>query len=70
MHYKNGREVKIGDRVVGLENGVPKAGIVVETLPGSDACNIAIVPLPDYICCSHQSKEFLHVEDAFVRAHQ
>ena len=68
MHYKNGREVKVGDRVVGLINGMPKAGIVIETLPDSDACNIALVPAPDYASCSYQSKEFLHAEDAFPAA--
>ncbi|MGC4016139.1 MAG: hypothetical protein QM755_16690 [Luteolibacter sp.] len=63
MHYKNGREVKVGDRVVGILNGLPKAGIVIDTLPGSTACNIAIVPCPEYVSCSYQSKEFLHADD-------
>jgi len=63
MHYKNGREVKVGDRVVGILNGLPKAGIVVDTVPGSTACNIAIVPCPEYVSCSYQSKDFLHAED-------
>lgn len=64
MHYKNGREVKVGDRVIGRHNGLPKVGIVVQTLPGSDACNIALVPCPDYLNCGYQSKDFLHVDDA------
>ena len=63
MHYKNGREVKVGDRVIGMENGLPKAGIVIETVPGSTACNIALVPCPDYVSCHYQSKNFLHVDD-------
>ena len=63
MHYKNGREAKVGDKVVGIINGVPKAGIVAQTLPASDACNIAIVPLPEYLSCSWQSKDFLHADD-------
>lgn len=63
MHYKNGREVKIGDRVVGVSCGMPKSGMVAATVPGSTACNIAVVPLPDYLSCSHQSKDFLHVDD-------
>lgn len=65
MHYANGREVKLGDKVVGHDgNGTPISGIVAATVPGSDACNIAVVPLPSYLSCSQQSKFFLHVEDA------
>jgi hypothetical protein len=63
MHYKNGREVKIGDRVIGFQNGLPKAGIVIATVPESTACNIGIVPCPDYISCGYQSKDFLHADD-------
>jgi len=63
MHYKNGRSVKVGDRVIGIHNGLPKAGIVIDTVPGSTACNIAIVPCPEYVSCSYQSKDFLHMED-------
>ncbi|HMJ06375.1 MAG TPA: hypothetical protein VK474_09000 [Chthoniobacterales bacterium] len=66
MHYKNGREVKVGDRVVGLHNGLPKAGIVIETA-NSDACNIALVPCPEYVSCGYQSKDFLHVDDALPK---
>jgi hypothetical protein len=63
MHYKNGRSVKVGDRVIGFHNGLPKAGIVIDTIPGSTTCNIAIVPCPEYVGCSFQSKDFLHAED-------
>jgi len=68
MHYKNGREVKVGDKVVGRgHNGNPISGIVIEHNAQSDACNIAIVPCPDYISCSLMSKEFLHVDDALPK---
>lgn len=67
MHYKNGREVKIGDRVVGRHNDLPKVGIVVELLPASDSCNMALVPVPDYMSCGYQSKDFLHVDDALPK---
>jgi hypothetical protein len=63
MHYQNGRQVKVGDRVIGFHNGLPKAGVVIDTLPGSTACNIAIVPLPEYVSCGYQSKDFLHADD-------
>ncbi len=45
MHYANGKEVKPGDRVVGVDCcGEPVAGIVTTTIAESDTCNIYIVP--------------------------
>lgn len=66
MHYRNGREVKVGDSVVGKNHdGTPISGIVAKTLPGSDACNIAIVPVPvGGVYYSHISGQFLHIDDA------
>ena len=46
MHYKNGREAKVGDRVVVLNNGKPMGGILVEANPGSTSCNGRVVPEP------------------------
>lgn len=46
MHYKNGREAKIGDRVVGKDiGGNPIAGMLVAAYPSSDTCNGSIVPI-------------------------
>lgn len=68
MHYKNGREAKVGDKVVGHDgNGLPISGIVAAGIPGADACNICVVPLPPYLSCSQQSKLFLHIDDAFPK---
>lgn len=65
MHYANGREVQIGDKVVGRNsNGQPVSGIVIAK-NASETCNIAVVPLPPYACCSDNAKNFLHVDDAF-----
>jgi hypothetical protein len=67
MHYKNGREAKIGDKVVGRNsNGLPVAGIVIDR-NASEACNIAVIPLPPYACCSDAAANFLHVDDARFR---
>jgi hypothetical protein len=45
--------------------GNPMAGIVVDRL-ANDSCNLAVIPLPAYVICSYQSKNFLHVEDVFL----
>lgn len=44
MHYKNGREAKLGDKVVGKDpNGNAIGGILVSAYPGSETCNGNIV---------------------------
>ena len=44
MHYANGTEAKVGDRIVGKDaSGVPIGGIVVTTMEGSDRCNLDVV---------------------------
>lgn len=44
MHYKNGREAKLGDKVVGKDcNGNPVGGILVSGYPGSTTCNGYVV---------------------------
>lgn len=43
MHYKNGREAKAGDPVVGRDtNKALVAGVVVGGYPEADACNIYV----------------------------
>lgn len=64
MHYKNGREAKVGDRVVVPNNGKPFIGLLTEANAGSDTCNGRVLPLPvnneHYVTL----KDVLHVEDA------
>ena len=44
MHYKNGREAKLGDKVVGKDcNGHAVGGILVEAYPEATSCNGYIV---------------------------
>jgi hypothetical protein len=68
MHYKNGREVKIGDQVVGKDwQGNALAGIVVKTAPGAETCNIGVIPVPtNGGIPSYNAGEFLHIEDALM----
>jgi hypothetical protein len=47
MHYKNGREAKVGDPVIGTGYNIKGviAGIVAGLTPGSDTCNIRVLTL-------------------------
>lgn len=44
MHYKNGREAKVGDPVVGTCFNTPHkvAGTLVSLTPGTDACSAMV----------------------------
>jgi hypothetical protein len=64
MHYKNGREVKLGDQVVGKDcAGNIQSGTVIKATAGSDTCNLVIVP-PGTPALYATAKECLHVDDA------
>lgn len=62
MHYKNGREAKLGDRVL-VGGPHPYVGVVVEAQAGADTCNLRIVPCPLRILEYATAKECLHVDD-------
>ncbi len=66
MHYKNGREAKIGDRVVVPNNGQPFIGMLTQATAGSTTCNGRVAPLPlareDYVTLG----DILHVDDALA----
>jgi hypothetical protein len=60
MHYKNGREAKVGDVVVNLTN--KQMGVLYSIIAQSDTCNgrLAVTSQNDpYITI----KESLHIED-------
>ena len=63
MHYKNGREAKVGDKVVLLyAYGPPMIGILYDAVVGNDYCNgrlAAIAPNDP----SPNLKECLHLDD-------
>lgn len=45
MHYKNGREAKAGDRIVGKDcSGNPIGGILIAVTPTSTTCNGYVAP--------------------------
>ena len=55
MHYKNGREAKVGDPVIGTtyNRKGTQIGIIVGITPGTDTCNcrVAVIdalPLPGH----------------------
>jgi hypothetical protein len=63
MHYKNGREAKIGDRIVGVDSmGHPVAGVLVDASSGSTTCNGNVVPFNSPTWCVTLS-DCLHIED-------
>lgn len=44
MHYANGKKAKVGDKIVGKDtSGNPLGGIVVDTMQGTDTCNLNVV---------------------------
>jgi hypothetical protein len=67
MQYKNGREAKAGDKVVGRDcSGWPVSGYLIEMTPQSNSCNGRVIPAQTnsaYVTLS----ELLHVDDAFPK---
>lgn len=41
MHYKNGREAKIGDEVIQVQNGTAR-GLLYDTMGGAKQCSARI----------------------------
>ena len=70
MHYKNGREAKIGDQVVGRDvNGHAVAGILVEGNAQSETCNGRLMPaLTIHTLPLVSIKDCLHIDDAIEPA--
>lgn len=67
MHYRNGREAKNGDKVVGTCSGNPVSGILHSATAGSDTCNGRVTPLSGndpYV----NIKDLLHVDDLPIPA--
>lgn len=63
MHYKNGREAKLGDKVISKDCcGTIQTGVVVALYPGSDTCNVGLIPIGQQF--SANARDCLHLEDA------
>jgi len=66
MHYRNGREAKNGDKVIGMLSGsIDAVGILRDATPGNDFCNgyiqVGHEPSPsDPVACMC---DCLHVDD-------
>ena len=68
MHYRNGREAKVGDHVVGRNyDGSILSGVVVTTNAQSDTCNLTIVPIIPGSMMRLTAKECLHADDAIPK---
>jgi hypothetical protein len=65
MHYKNGRQVVIGDKVIVKDwNDNIVSGIVVKVLPTADTCNILISPINPNGILTFTASEALHIDDS------
>jgi len=63
MHYKNGREVNIGDKVVGRDYvNNPVCGVVINMMPAETCCNISVVSTTNFL--NYTANDFLHIDDA------
>jgi hypothetical protein len=63
MHYKNGREAKVGDKVLVNDNyNWPYTGLLISASPGSMSCNGQVVPLPASGRCVTIG-DCLHIDD-------
>lgn len=63
MHYKNGREARVGDKVVVFPSyGSPYIGILYDATAGNDYCNGKIAQIAANDPCPNL-QECLHLED-------
>lgn len=66
MHYKNGREAKIGDKVVFIPSyGSPIIGILYDAVAGNDYCNGKLAPISP-TDPGPNLRECLHLEDVLL----
>ena len=64
MHYKNGREAKVGDQIVAKNyNGTHAIEVVIAASAGSATCNLETIPLLQN-SNSRTASECLRVDDA------
>lgn len=64
MHYKNGREAKVGDQVLVTDYNEKFIGVVVDTSSTSTTCNLKVIPLPLLNYRTATAGECQHIEDA------
>lgn len=67
MHYKNGREAKVGDTVVNFINNKPHMlGLLIEANPGGTTCNGKVLPAPVNNACYVTIGDCVHIDDIFM----
>ena len=68
MHFKNGREAREGDLVIGKSQYSPTVtvGIMVDINPGCTSCNASIIRPGGIIQTCVTVGEYFHAEDAFA----
>lgn len=69
MHYKNGKEAKDGDLVIGRGGwtGAPLiTGMIVDIFPGSGSCNATIIRPGGIIQTCVNVSDYYHAEDAYA----
>lgn len=66
MHYKNGREARNGDTVIGKPQyaASPITGIVQDINPGATSCNCTVIRPGGMIQSCVTVGEIYHAEDA------
>lgn len=69
MHYKNGREAKESDPVIGKSYGRVIAGKIHNLMPGQVSCNCTVAEVTmggvSQMTCQTVG-DFYHAEDAYV----
>lgn len=66
MHFKNGREAKIGDQCLYKDGPVGRVGFIVAQSSTGDTCNISVLPHGGAYCSTITSKEAMHIDDALT----
>lgn len=64
MHYKNGREAKVGDKVLVPNGNYTFVGVVAEIQPGSTTCNMQVQPLRNVQAAT--CGDCIHLDDALA----
>ena len=66
MHYKNGREAHVGDKVMMFPSyGSPMIGILYDAKAGNDYCNGKLAPVSPSDPCPNL-QECLHLDDVLA----
>jgi len=70
MHYKNGREAKVGDPVIVKDYNVVRAGVIHSLIPGAEQCNAQVCypQMGGYANTCVTVGNCWHAEDALVLA--